>query len=246
MIVRWMAVGFALWIAILLAFRFVGEWAFREGPWGVHWMLLIMPLALWAITYLMLLALRVTPEDRSEAASIMAVPGLLVGIYEINSFGFVFPNLDASLASEFAVLMFASYAAVILGGRTTLTVRWMAVGFAFWIGLAAAFSAFGNVALQPGPGGVSWAFLTLPLALLVLTYFVVKVMGVPQNDRSEAATTIAVPGFLVGLYEIDRFGDLFSPDVINPSLSGEFAALMFACYAAVILAGIVSSRLESI
>ena len=27
MIVRWMAVGFAVWIAILLAFRFVGEWA---------------------------------------------------------------------------------------------------------------------------------------------------------------------------------------------------------------------------
>ena len=32
----------------------------------------------------------------------------------------------------------------------------------------------GNIALQPGPGGVSYAFLTLPLALLVLTYIVVK------------------------------------------------------------------------
>lgn len=244
MIVRWMAVGFALWIAILLAFRFVGEWAFHEGPWGVPWLLLIMPLALWAITHLMLLALRVTPEDRSEAASIMAVPGLLVGIYEINSFGFVFPNLDASLASEFAVLMFACYAAVILGGRTQLTVRWMAVGFAFWIALAGAFSAFGNLALQPGPGGVSWAFLTLPLALLIITYIVVKIMGVPVNDRSEAATTMVVPGFLVGLYEVDRFAVLF-PN-LDPSIGSEFAALMFACYAAVILAGIVSSRLESI
>jgi Family of unknown function (DUF5367) len=244
MIVRWMAVGFALWIAILLAFRFVGEWAFREGPWGVPWLVLIMPLALWAITHLLLLAMRVAPDDRSEAASIMAVPGLLVGIYEINSFAFVFPNLDASLASEFAILMFASYAAVILGGRTQLTVRWMALGFAFWIGLAAAFSAFGGFALLPGPGGVSWAFLTLPLALLILTYLVVKLMGVPQNDRSEAATTMAVPGFLVGLYEVDRFAVLF-PN-LDPSIGNEFAALMFACYAAVILAGIVSSRLESI
>ncbi|MEQ1812724.1 MAG: DUF5367 family protein [Terricaulis sp.] len=244
MIVRWMAVGFAVWIAILLAFRFVGEWAFREGPWGVPWMVLIVPLALWAITHLLLLAMRVTPDDRSEAASIMAVPGLLVGIYEINSFGFVFPNLDASLAGEFAILMFASYAAVILGGRTTLTVRWMAVGFAFWIGLAAAFGAFGNLALQPGPGGVSYAFLTLPLALLVLTYIVVKIMGVAVNDRSEAATTMAVPGFLVGLYEVDRFAVLF-PN-LDPSLQPEFGALMFACYAAVIIAGVVSSRLESI
>ena len=207
-------------------------------------MLLIMPLALWAVTYLVLLAMRVMPDDRSEAASIMAVPGLLIGIYEINSFGFVFPNLDASLEGEFAVLMFACYAAVILGGRTQLTVRWMALGFAFWIGLAAAFSAFGNLALQPGPGGVSYAFLTLPLALLVLTYIVVKIMGVAVNDRSEAATTMAVPGFLVGLYEVDRFGVLF-PN-LDPSIGSEFAALMFACYAAVIIAGLVSSRLESI
>lgn len=244
MIVRWMAIGFALWIAIALAFRFVGGLAFHTGPWGVPWLLLIMPLALWAITYLLLVALRVAENDRSEAASIMSVPGLLVGIYEINSFGFVFPNLDASLGGEFALLMFACYAAVIMAGRTALTTRWMAVGFALWIGLAAAFSAFGNVVLQPGPGGVSWAFLTLPLALLIITYLAVKIMNVPQTDRSEAATTIAVPGLLVGLYEIDRFGALF-PN-IDPSISSEFAALMFACYAAVILAGIVSSRLESI
>lgn len=244
MIVRWMAVGFALWLAILLAFRFVGEWAFHEGPWGVSWLLLIMPLALWAITHLLLVVMRVTPDDRSEAASIMAVPGLLVGIYEINSFGFVFPNLDASLAKEFAILMFACYAAVIVGGRTTLTVRWMAVGFAFWIGLAAALGTFGSPILQPGPGGVSWAFLTIPLALLILTYLVVKAMGVEQSDRSEAATTMAVPGFLVGLYEVDRFAELF-PN-LDVSIGNEFAALMFACYAAVILAGIVSSRLESI
>jgi hypothetical protein len=244
MIVRWMAVGFALWIAIALAFRFVGEWAFHSGPWGVPWLLLILPLTLWAITYLLLLTLRVTPTDRSEAASIMAVPGLLVGIYEINSFGFVFPNLDSSLGGEFAILMFACYAAVIIAGRKILAARWMAVGFAFWIALAAAFGAFGNIVLQPGPGGVSWAFLTLPLALLVVTYLVVKIMRVPQTDRSEAATTIVVPGFLVGLYEIDRFGVLF-PN-LDASLQPEFAALMFACFAAVIIAGIVSSRLESI
>ncbi|MEZ5955847.1 MAG: DUF5367 family protein [Hyphomonadaceae bacterium] len=244
MIVRWMAIGFALWIAIALAFRFVGGLAFHSGPWGVPWLLLILPLALWAITYLLIGALRVTETDRSEAASIMSVPGLLVGIYEINSFGVVFPNLDASLGAEFAILMFACYAAVIMAGRTVLTVRWMALGFGLWIALAALLSAFGNLVLQPGPGGVSWAFLTLPLALLVLTYVAMKIMNVPQTDRSEAATSIAVPGLLVGLYEIDRFGVLFPG--IDPSISSEFAALMFACYAAVILAGIVSSRLESI
>jgi hypothetical protein len=58
----------------------------------------------------------VEAHDRAEAASIMAVPGLLIGIYQINSFQAVFPNLDASLDTSFASLMFACYAAVILAG----------------------------------------------------------------------------------------------------------------------------------
>jgi hypothetical protein len=35
-------------------------------------------------------------------------------------------------------------------------------------------------------------------------------------------------------------------DRVPDELNGEFAALMFACYAAVIIAGIVSSRLKGI
>lgn len=119
MIVRWMAVGFAFWIAIALAFRFVGETVFTAGPGGVSWLFMTLPLGLLVITYVFLKILRVAPTDRAEAASIMAVPGLLVGIYEINSFTNLFPNLDPSLGTEFAALMFACYAAVILAGIVT-------------------------------------------------------------------------------------------------------------------------------
>lgn len=116
MIVRWMIVGFVFWIAIALAFRFVGETVFTTGPGGVSWMFMILPVAMLAITFLFLKILGVAQTDRAEAASIMAVPGLLVGIYEINDFTEVFPNLDPSLGPEFAALMFACYAAVILAG----------------------------------------------------------------------------------------------------------------------------------
>ncbi|MGQ0532100.1 MAG: DUF5367 family protein [Caulobacteraceae bacterium] len=116
MIVRWMIVGFAFWIAIALAFRFIGDSVFVPGAGGVSWLFMTLPLAMLVITYLFLKILRVAPTDRAEAASIMAVPGLLVGIYEINSFTNIFPNLDASLGSEFAALMFACYAAVIIAG----------------------------------------------------------------------------------------------------------------------------------
>jgi len=71
------------------------------------------------VTFAFLKILKVAPTDRSEAASIMAVPGLLIGIYTINSFQFVFPNIDQSLGPQFAALMFACYAAVIIAGIVT-------------------------------------------------------------------------------------------------------------------------------
>jgi hypothetical protein len=119
MIVRWMIVGFVIWIAIAVAFRFVGEAAFDNGPAGVSWLFMILPVVMLVLTYVVLKVMKVAPTDRAEAASIIAVPGLLVGIYEINSFTAVFPNLDPALSPEFAALMFACYAAVIIAGIVT-------------------------------------------------------------------------------------------------------------------------------
>ncbi len=114
MIARWMIIGFVIWVVVALGFRFTGETLFNEG--GMAWLFLLMPLFVFAITYALLAGMKVAATDRCEAAAIFAVPGLLIGIYMINSFQFVFPNLDASLELSFASLMFASYAAVILAG----------------------------------------------------------------------------------------------------------------------------------
>jgi hypothetical protein len=73
-------------------------------------------LIVFALTFVLLRLFGVDPSDRAEAASIFAVPGLLIGIYEINNFPAVFPNLDPNLGSTFAALMFACYAAMILSG----------------------------------------------------------------------------------------------------------------------------------
>lgn len=116
MIARWMIAGFVIWIAVAVAFRVIGGNVFNVGQDGVSWMFLTLPLILFGITYGLLKVMKVDPTDRGEAAAIIAVPGLLVGIYEINSFTNVFPNLDASLSTEFAALMFACYAAVIIAG----------------------------------------------------------------------------------------------------------------------------------
>lgn len=123
MIVRWLIAGFLLWLAVTLAFRFVGHSVFTPGPDGVSWLFMILPIIFLGVTYGLLKLLKVAPSDRSEAASIFAVPGLLIGIYQINSYNVIFPNLDASLAPQFASLMFACYAAVIIAGIVTSHLR---------------------------------------------------------------------------------------------------------------------------
>ena len=118
MIARWMIIGFVLWLVITLAFRFVGQDIFTTGPkGGISWLFMTLPFVMFALTWFLLKLFKVNPSDRSEAASIFAVPGLLIGIYEINSFQHVFPELaSADLGAPFAALMFACYAAVIIAG----------------------------------------------------------------------------------------------------------------------------------
>lgn len=116
MIARWMIAGFVLWFVVTLSFRLVGQEVFTAGTGGISWLFMTLPLAMFVLTYALLRLFRVDASDRSEAASIFAVPGLLVGIYEINSFGYIFPNLDAGLGQQFSALMFACYAAIIICG----------------------------------------------------------------------------------------------------------------------------------
>lgn len=123
MIARWMIAGFALWLAVTVVFRLVGQNFFGAGDSGVSWAFMILPVVMFALTYGLLKVLRVAATDRAEAASIFAVPGMLIGIYEINSFSAVFPNLDPSLGNEFAALMFASYAGVIIAGIVSSHLR---------------------------------------------------------------------------------------------------------------------------
>lgn len=123
MIARWMIAGFVLWLGVVLAFRFVGQDLFHTGPGGVSWLFLTLPFVMFAVTYLLMRLFKVGSSDRAEAASIMAVPGLLIGIYMINSYRNVFPNLDPSLQPEFASLMFACYTGMILSGIVSSRLR---------------------------------------------------------------------------------------------------------------------------
>ena len=235
MIARWMIAGFVLWAALTLSFRFLGDWA--------SWLFIAGPLLMFVVTHLLLEMFKVDRSDRTEAASIFALPGLLIGIYKINSFRFVFPNLDPSLGINFAAFMFACYIAVILAGLVA-SARWMIAGFVLWLALTLTLRFGGQNVFTSGRDGMSWMFLIAPLAMLVITYVLLRVFRIESADRGEAAAVFAVPGLLIGIYEIISFQVVF-PN-LDPSLALNFAALMFACFAAIIFAGIVSSRLKGI
>ncbi len=115
MVVRWLIVGVVLWAIVTAAFRYAGQMVFTAGS-GVTWLFMLLPLIIFALTFLLIKLVGVGPSDRAEAASIFAVPGLFFGIFEINNFTTVFPNLDAGLGSTFGALMFACFAATIISG----------------------------------------------------------------------------------------------------------------------------------
>jgi hypothetical protein len=122
MIARWLAVGFGLWLIITLAFLFLGNADAVGHPLGasagdvVPWLLMVLPFVIFALTYFLLAILKVDPADRAEATGIMALPGLLIGIYEINSFAKLFPDIGPVYSGAFAGLMYSCYAAAILAG----------------------------------------------------------------------------------------------------------------------------------
>ena len=115
MIARWMIAGFVLWAVLIGVFRFLGAQFFTPGN-GVEWVFMVLPVIRFALTFVLIKVFNVDPSDRAEAASIFAVPGMLLGVYVINSYRLVFPDLDPSMGSSFASLMFACYLGVILCG----------------------------------------------------------------------------------------------------------------------------------
>jgi hypothetical protein len=110
-----MIAGFVLWAVLIGAFRFLGAQFFTPGN-GVEWVFMVLPVIMFALTFVLIKVFNVDPSDRAEAASIFAVPGMLLGVYVINSYRLVFPDLDPNMNSSFASLMFACYLGVIICG----------------------------------------------------------------------------------------------------------------------------------
>jgi hypothetical protein len=118
--------------------------------------------------------------------------------------------------------------------------RWMIAGFVLWAIVMAGF----NFALSSSGASMPWLFLTLPIVMFALTFLLFKVFKVDESDRAEAASIFCVPGMLIGIYLIQAPKEQIFTNLTTPKMNVEFASLLFATYAAIILAGIVFSRLQ--
>ena len=116
MILRGAGLGFVLWLAATLAFRFYGQLFFYPDE-RLQLMLLIgAPIGMMALTALLLRVIGEARGDEAEAAVALAFPGMAMDVFVVTHFAQVFPNLDQSLSEAFGGLMLACYAAIIFTG----------------------------------------------------------------------------------------------------------------------------------
>lgn len=116
MILKAAFVGLLLWAVVTAIFRFAGHYFFF--PDDAHMTLvfaLSVPLTI-ALTWLLLGLIRADPADRAEAAIALAMPGMLLDVYVVNSFEEVLPNLDPMLNGAFGALAMLTYAAILVTG----------------------------------------------------------------------------------------------------------------------------------
>jgi len=109
MIVRAMGLGFLLWLAIAVVFRFMGQMFFIPDEAPRLLAFLSAPVIGVAAAFVLLKLLREAPGDEGEAAIGVALPILFLNGFLVHEFPTAFPNLDPTLDGTFGAwsLLFA-------------------------------------------------------------------------------------------------------------------------------------------
>ncbi|MFT3808664.1 MAG: DUF5367 family protein [Micropepsaceae bacterium] len=112
-------VGFIVWLAATLLFRFYGEHFFGVGDIENAILFIIAAPLCWGFMVLYLGVLNVLPENRALAAVSFVLPGMVLDALVTANFSLVFPKLDMSLDAKFGALMLLAYAAALFGGYSS-------------------------------------------------------------------------------------------------------------------------------
>jgi hypothetical protein len=115
-ILRAAALGFLVWLAATLAFRFLGQDFFYPTVSGHPFLLIGAAVACGFLAWGLIRLIGVVRGDEAEAAIALVFPGLLLDVFVTANFASVFPNLDPTLDGDFGALMLAGYGAMLFTG----------------------------------------------------------------------------------------------------------------------------------
>lgn len=116
MILRAMGLGFLLWLALIAAFRFIGQYVFNPDETTRLALFLAAPIVGALLTFVLLKLLREARGDEAEAAIGLAFPGMLLDVFVFHEFPRALPNIDPTLDGTFAALAILFNAAIIFTG----------------------------------------------------------------------------------------------------------------------------------
>ena len=112
-------VGFLMWVAFTLLFRFYGQVFFTPDDIRIAILFIVAAPVMWGFMVLYLGVLRVYPENRALAAIGFCLPGMVLDAIVVANFALIFPNLDVSLDAKFGGLMLWCYALLLFGGYSS-------------------------------------------------------------------------------------------------------------------------------
>jgi hypothetical protein len=116
------------------------------------------------------------------------------------------------------------------------------LGFVIWFLGTLLFRFAGHYFLYPDPTAKLILFIAWPIVCAVVAWLALGVLKEAAIDRGEAAIGLAAPGMLLDALATLNFQTVF-PN-IDPELAQDFGALMLLGYAAIIITGLMVTRID--
>lgn len=121
-----------------------------------------------------------------------------------------------------------------------MILRATALGFLLWLIGTAAFRFAADTFFQLDQLTPLYA-ATAP-AMALITFCLLKLLRVSRGDEAEGAIGLAAPGILLDVYAMAHFTQVF-PN-IDPLLAPDFGALLLLAYGAMLVTGVLMTRLS--
>lgn len=112
---RFLGIGFLIWLIATIAFRLIGQYLLDPTNIALSiGLFLATTLVMFIVSIEIYSWQQVKLTERSKAALLLALPGMLLDVISVLLFPTVFPNIDPSANILFAGLMLWGYSSILV------------------------------------------------------------------------------------------------------------------------------------